>query len=86
MAIQTLGGSEDNISGLEYRSSYALIGIAGSGVGSRSAFESSSSEASVLVTDTINFADKGTVKVPAPATLAIFALGIIGLASRRFKK
>jgi hypothetical protein len=27
-----------------------------------------------------------TVDVPEPSTLAIFALGMIGLASRRFKK
>jgi len=29
---------------------------------------------------------RNTIQVPEPATLAIFALGIIGLASRRFKK
>ena len=28
----------------------------------------------------------GTVDVPEPSTLAIFALGMIGLAARRFKK
>jgi hypothetical protein len=28
----------------------------------------------------------GTTSVPEPSTLAIFALGLIGLASRRFKK
>ncbi|WP_025566108.1 PEP-CTERM sorting domain-containing protein [Psychromonas sp. SP041] len=31
-------------------------------------------------------ASANTVTVPAPSTFAIFALGMIGLASRRFKK
>ena len=30
--------------------------------------------------------DKSPSTVPEPSTLAIFALGLIGLASRRFKK
>ncbi|MDX2369087.1 MAG: choice-of-anchor L domain-containing protein [Colwellia sp.] len=33
-----------------------------------------------------SFTDNVTVTVPEPSTLAIFALGIMGLASRRFKK
>jgi len=32
------------------------------------------------------FTDCGTTDVPEPSTIAIFALGIMGLASRRFKK
>ena len=84
IAVQSLGGSVGNIDTIGYRSSYALIGIAGSAVGTRSAFESSSSQRSVSVSDTINFSD--TVNVPEPSTLVIFALGMIGLASRRFKK
>ena len=33
-----------------------------------------------------NFAYNSSTEVPEPSTLAIFALGMIGLASRRFKK
>ena len=36
-----------------------------------------------LITDNLTF---GVTAVPEPSTLAIFALGMIGLASRRFKK
>ncbi|MFT5298148.1 MAG: hypothetical protein ACI9VT_002594 [Psychroserpens sp.] len=40
--------------------------------------------------DNIRFSDDGfassTATVPEPTTLAIFALGMMGLASRRFKK
>jgi len=87
LAIQTLGGSTENIAGLDYRSSYALIGIAGSGVGTRSAFEMSSSEGSVSVTDSINVSSVVTPKpIPEPSTIAIFALGLFGLVARRFKK
>ena len=34
----------------------------------------------------VNFQDHGTIRVPESSTLAIFALGLMGLASRRFKK
>jgi len=88
LAIQTLGGSTENIAGLEFRSSYALIGIAGSGVGTRSAFEASSSDSSVAVSDSLNV-DPGVtdpVEVSEPTTIALFALSILGLAARRFKK
>jgi hypothetical protein len=33
-----------------------------------------------------SFSDIDTTSVPEPSTLAIFALGIVGLTSRRFKK
>ena len=33
-----------------------------------------------------SFDNPNVSKVPEPSTLAIFALGMIGLASRRFKK
>jgi hypothetical protein len=34
--------------------------------------------------DNVSFVD--AAEVPEPSTLAIFALGLMGLASRRFKK
>jgi hypothetical protein len=40
----------------------------------------------VIFSASINLTDGGNVSVPEPSTLAIFALGMIGLASRRFKK
>ena len=43
----------------------------------------------ILALETFTFkkaAIESKTKVPEPSTLAIFALGIIGLASRRFKK
>ncbi len=36
--------------------------------------------------DKVTYATQAKTSVPEPSTLAIFALGIIGLASRRFKK
>jgi len=36
--------------------------------------------------DSLSFINSETQPVPEPSTLAIFALGIMGLASRRFKK
>ncbi|MGL1958703.1 MAG: PEP-CTERM sorting domain-containing protein [Colwellia sp.] len=38
-----------------------------------------------IVTRAINI-DQPDTPVPEPSTLAIFALGMMGLASRRFKK
>jgi hypothetical protein len=40
---------------------------------------------STLLSATVSYND-GKVDVPEPSTLAIFALGLMGLASRRFKK
>lgn len=79
-AIQSLGGSVNNINGIGFRDSYALIGIAGAGLGSRTAFEAYNADNLVSVTDTIN------VDVPEPSSLAILALGVMGLVSRRYKK
>jgi hypothetical protein len=48
-----------------------------------------------VYSDVVNYFQAGTVQghssltistIPEPTTLAIFALGMIGLASRRFKK
>gem|GEM_PF-2071971 len=80
LAIQSLGGSVDNISTIGYRASYALIGIAGAGVGAREAFEKSSAISGVSVSDTLS------ISVPEPATFAIFGLGLIALVVRKSKK
>jgi len=80
LAIQSLGGSVDNISTIGYRASYALIGIAGAGVGAREAFEEFSAIGPVSVSDTLS------ISVPEPATFAIFGLGLIALVVRKSKK
>ncbi len=41
---------------------------------------------SLLVKNNLPTPNSGSTSVPEPSTLAIFALGIMGLASRRFKK
>ena len=83
-AMQSLGGSTGIIDIIGYRSSYALIGVAGAGADTRTAFEvsSTSGAGSVYISDTIAV----TSPVPEPSTLAIFALGMIGLVSRRLNK
>lgn len=50
-------------------------------------WSSNSGSATTMYTDNISYNTTGpTSTVPEPSTLAIFALGIMGLASRRFKK
>lgn len=44
------------------------------------------SGASPFATINYTYSNSNSTNVPEPTTLAIFALGIIGLASRRFKK
>lgn len=44
------------------------------------------SEGELYSLPTLGYAPKQQTPVPEPSTLAIFALGMIGLASRRFKK
>jgi hypothetical protein len=48
--------------------------------------DGSSTSASLQINALETFTFRPATEVPAPSTLAIFALGMIGLASRRFKK
>ena len=90
IAIQSLGGSVMNIDGISFRSSYALIGIAGSIVGSRESFEVSSSTVGVSMTDTILVHDIATNQnassVPLPASLGLLTLSMLGFSARRKSK
>ena len=49
-------------------------------------FDSISPNSRQFIMHELRFSGAGATSVPEPSTLAIFALGIIGLASRRFKK
>lgn len=90
IAIQSLGGSVMNIDGISFRSSYALIGIAGSKVSSRESFEVASSSVGVSMTDTILVNDPATnlhaSSVPLPSSLALLSLAMAGFSFRRKSK
>lgn len=81
-AIASLGGSASNIWNGGYRGSYALIGVAGAGVGTRTAFEAIATRfaSPVSVTTTI------TVSVPAPLSALILLSGLGILCLNRSKR
>ncbi len=60
-----------------------FISLAQNGI---SSFRFSWSSDDVVGLESISFNEITSAPVPEPSTLAIFALGIMGLASRRFKK
>ncbi|MCJ8296407.1 MAG: PEP-CTERM sorting domain-containing protein [Colwellia sp.] len=84
-----VGGGEGNyyrptsyVSGDSLFSTGTFIGlnVAGLGVNNTGTWKTLSNQ------ETISITVNGATQVPEPTTLAIFALGIFGLASRRFKK
>ena len=85
----TVGASEGNyyrptsyVSGDSLLSTGTFIGlnVAGLGVNNTGIWKTLSNQ------ETISITVNGARQVPEPSTLAIFALGIMGLAARRFKK
>lgn len=74
----------DYLSGTNAGNGDNAIGIAFN-IGSLSSGESSSFDYHYVMGDQLSNVDIPT-DVPEPSTLAIFALGVIGLTSRRFKK
>jgi hypothetical protein len=87
-SMQSLGASFDNISDAGFRGSYGFIGIVGSGIGSQTAFEASATQFGGAVSTS----DQRTLDTPpnapvqpvnAPATLAVFGLGLMVIGLRR---
>ena len=77
-----LQGGSGNFWCLEANSS-----CTGGGLGEHMGFGTNSTNAQTTIhSGSIVFASVRSNSVPEPSTLAIFALGMIGLASRRFKK
>jgi len=86
LALQSLGASMGNVTTLGHRASYALIGIVGAGVGTRSDFEAFNATAGVSVSGSLQLSDAPVlVSAPLPLTAFLFAVGLLGVNVRRLR-
>jgi len=90
LSFQTLFGNDNYINWYQLAPENGAVGISELELigkfGIKSADASSEFIAFNEFNQVIDYSSTSQVKVPEPSTLAIFALGMMGLASRRFKK